>query len=52
MTNLRGECQVDEEGDDEGGEGDGRLVLPQPRVLVHDARRDRLEGARHRGEAG
>ena len=29
-THLRGECQVDEEGDDEGGECDGRLVLPQP----------------------
>ena len=49
---LSGESQVDEEGNDEGAEGDGRLVLPQPRVLVHEARGDRLEGARHRREAG
>ena len=49
---LCGECQVDKECDDERGEGDGRLVLPQPRVLVHQARRDRLEGAGHRRQAG
>ena len=48
---LSGEGQVDEEGNDEGAEGDGRLVLPQPRVLVHEARGDRLEGARHGREA-
>lgn len=49
---ARRQEKIDEEHSGEDGEGQGRLVLLQVRVLVHDARGDDLEHGHDRGDAG